>query len=279
MAINTKGIDVALKITPIKTKDFTWQTSLNWSKYKSVITKLFPGRDSVNLALRVGLPPSGTYVNYVYNGLYQAGDNFALDPNGKPGDIKIKDVNGDGKITPEDEVVVGSSIPKGWGSFWNYFRYKSLSLTIYSTYEYGQQLNNLTFTDLSYYNSLYGSSGNVTTQGGNYWTPTNTNTNIPRPNSFGTSLKTLPGGPGQGSSYSIQNASYFKIQHITLAYDFPSALTDKIKGHSLNIYAQVLNPFLFTGYKGVDPDVAGADAANEIYPRYRTFLLGAKLGL
>jgi len=278
-AMNTKGIDVALKITPIQTKNFTWQTSINWSKYKSVVTKLFPGRDSVNLALRVGLPPSGTYVNYVYDGLYQQGDNFALNPNGKPGDIKIKDVNGDGKITPLDEVVVGSSIPKGWGSFWNYFRYKSLSLTIYSTYEYGQQLNNLTFTDLSYYNALYGSKGNVTVQGGNYWTPTNTNTNIPRPDAFGTSLKTLPGGPGQGSSYSIQNASYFKIQHITLGYDFPSSLLDKIKVHSLNIYAQVLNPFLFTGYKGVDPDVAGADAANEIYPRYRTFLLGAKLGL
>jgi TonB-linked SusC/RagA family outer membrane protein len=278
-AMNTKGIDVALKITPIQTKDFTWQTSLNWSKYKSKVTKLLPGRDSVSLSLRVGLPPSGTYVNYVYNGLYQQGDNFALDPNGKPGDIKIKDVNGDGKITPEDEVVVGSSIPKGWGSFWNYFRYKSISLTVYSTYEYGQQLNNLTFTDLSYYNSIYGNKSNVTVQGGNYWTPTNTNTNIPRPNSFGTSLKTLPGGPGQGSSYSIQGASYFKIQHITLGYDFPSALLDKIKVHSLNIYAQVLNPFLFTGYKGVDPDIAGADAANEVYPRYRTFLLGAKLGL
>lgn len=278
-AMNTKGIDVALKITPIQTKDFTWQTSLNWSKYKSKITKLFPGRDSVSLSLRVGLPPSGTYVNYVYNGLYQQGDNFALDPNGKPGDIKIKDINGDGKITPQDEVVVGSSIPKGWGSFWNYFRYKSISLTVYSTYEYGQQLNNLTYTDLTYYNSIYGNKSNVTVEGGNYWTPTNTNTNIPRPNSFGTSLKTLPGGPGQGSSYSIQGASYFKIQHITLGYDFPSALLNKISVHSLNIYAQVLNPFLFTGYKGVDPDVAGADAANEVYPRYRTFLLGAKLGL
>src|SRR6201996_356855 len=99
-AMNTKGIDVALKITPIQTKDFVWQTSLNWSKYKSKVTKLFPGRDSVSLSLRVGLPPSGTYVNYVYNGLYQQGDNFALDPNGKPGDIKIKDINGDGKITP-----------------------------------------------------------------------------------------------------------------------------------------------------------------------------------
>jgi len=278
-AMNTKGADIALKITPIQTKDFTWQTSLNWSKYNSKVTKLFPGRDSVNLALRVGLPPSGTYVNYVFDGLYQQGDNFTLDPNGKPGDIKIKDVNGDGKITPEDEVVVGSSNPKGWGSFWNYFRYKSISLTVYSTYEYGQQLNNLTYTDLTYYNSVYGSTGNVTVQGGDYWTPTNTNTNIPRPNSFGTSLKTLPGGPGQGSSYSIQNGSYFKIQHITLGYDFSSTLLGKINVHSLNIYAQVLNPFLFTGYKGVDPDVAGADAANEIYPRYRTFLLGAKLGL
>jgi len=278
-AMNTKGIDVALKITPIQTKDFTWQTSLNWSKYQSKVTKLFPGRDSVNLALRVGLPPSGTYVNYVFNGLYQQGDDFTLNPNGKPGDIKIKDVNGDGKITPQDEVVVGSSIPKGWGSFWNYFRYKSVSLTVYSTYEYGQKLNNLTYTDLTYYNSAYGNKGNVTAAGGNYWTPTNTNTNIPRPNSFGTSLKTLPGGINQGSSYSIQDASYFKIQHITLGYDFPSRLLDKIKVHSLNIYAQVLNPFLFTGYKGVDPDISGADAANEIYPRYRTFLLGAKLGL
>jgi len=278
-AMNTKGIDVAIKATPILTKNFTWQTSINWSKYKSMVTKLFPGRDSLNLTLRVGLPPSGTYVNYIYNGLYQAGDNFALDPNGKPGDIKIKDVNGDGKITPEDEEVVGSSIPKGYGSFWNYFRYKSVSLTIYSTYEYGQQLNNLTYTDLTYYNSIYGNASNVTTAGGNYWTPTNTNTNIPRPNAFGTSLKTLPGGISQGSSYSIQNASYFKIQHITLGYDFASALLNKIKVHSLNVYAQVLNPFLFTGYKGVDPDVAGADAANEVYPRYRTFLLGARLGL
>lgn len=278
-AMNTKGIDVALKFTPIQTKNFTWQSSLNWSKYKSKVTKLFPGTDSLNLTLRVGLPPSGVYGNYVFNGLYQQGDNFALNPNGKPGDIKIKDVNGDGKITPLDQVIVGSSIPQGWGSFWNYFRYKSISLTIYSTYEYGQKLNNLTFTDLTYYNSIYGNTGNVTVQGGNYWTPTNTNTNIPRPNSFQTSLKTLPGGIGQGSSYSIQNASYFKVQHITLGYDFASELLKKIKVNTLNVYAQVLNPFLFTGYKGVDPDIAGADAANEVYPRYRTYLVGVKLGL
>lgn len=278
-AMNTKGIDVAVKVTPIKTANFSWQSQISWSKYNSKVTKLFPGRDSLNLTLRVGLPPSGTIANYVFDGLYQQGDNFALNPNGKPGDIKIKDVNGDGKITPLDQVVLGSNIPKGYGSFWNYFRYKSISLTIYSTYSYGQKLNNLTFTNLTYYNSAYGSGGNVTVQGGNYWTPTNTNTNIPRPNSFATQLKTLPGGVGQGSSYSVQDASYFKIQHMTLGYDFASSLLKKIKLNSLNVYAQVLNPFLFTGYKGVDPDVAGGSASNEIYPRYRTFLLGAKLAL
>ncbi len=278
-AMNTKGIDISLKITPVQTKNFTWQTSINWSKYNSKVTKLFPGRDSISLSLRVGLPPSGTYVNYVYDGIYQQGDNFALNPNGKPGDIKIKDVNGDGKITPLDEVVVGSSIPKGWGGFWNYFRYKAVSMTVFTTYEYGQQLNNLTYTNLTYYNANYGNTGNVTQAGGNYWTPTNTNTNIPRPNAFGTSLKTLPGGPGQGSSYSIQNASYVRIKNITLGYDLPSSLLQKAKIRSMNVYAQAIEPFLFTKYKGLDPDISGADGSNETYPRYRTFLVGVKLGL
>ncbi|SDF86236.1 SusC/RagA family TonB-linked outer membrane protein [Mucilaginibacter gossypii] len=278
-AMRTRGIDVALKTTPVKTASFTWQAQINWSKYDSKVTKLFPGRDSVNLYLRVGLPPAGTFVNYIFDGLYQQGDNFKLNPNGKPGDIKIRDVNGDGKITPLDQVVVGSSIPKGSGNFWNYFRYKAISLTVNSTFAYGQKLNNLTFTNLTYYNSAFGSQGNVTVQGGDYWTPTNTNTVIPRPNSFGTSLKTLPGGISQGSSYSIQNASYLRIQHITLGYDLPSSLLKKIKVNTLNIYAQALNPFVFTSYKGIDPDIAGNYASNEIYPRYRTFILGARLSL
>lgn len=278
-AMQTKGIDVMLKATPIETKRFAWQTSLNWSKYQSRITRLFPGRDSISLSLRVGLPPSGTYVNYVYDGLYQKGDDFKLNPNGKPGDIRIKDVNGDGKITPQDEVVVGSSIPKGWGSWWNYFRLGRFNLVVYSTYQYGHQLNNLTYTNLTYYNAGFGNTANVTVEGGKYWTPENPNTNIPRPDAFGTSLRTLPGGTGQGSSYSIQKAAYIKIQHITLGYDVDGNVLKRMHMNSLNVYAQVLNPFLFTGYKGVDPDVSGGNSSNELYPRYRTFLLGLKLGL
>jgi TonB-linked SusC/RagA family outer membrane protein len=275
-AMNTKGMDAVLKLTPVQTKNFTWQTSLNWSTYQSKITKLLPGRDSVSLSLRVGLPPAGTIVNYVYNGLYQAGDDFTLNPNGKPGDIKIKDVSGDGKITPLDEIVVGSNIPKGWGGFWNYFNYKNIALTILTSYEYGQQINNLTYTNLTYYDAGSGKTANVTQAGGNYWTPTNTNTNIPRPNSFGTPLKTLPGGPSQGSSYSVQNGDYIRIKDISLSYDIPSKLLLKAKLRSLNIYCQAIEPFLITKFIGLAPDM---NNTQDYYPRYRTFLVGVKLGL
>lgn len=277
-AMNTKGIDVNLQLSPVKTKNFEWQLTFNWSKYNSKITSLLPGKDSVSLALRVGQPPSGVLVNYVYDGLYQAGDNFTLNPNGKPGDIKIKDLNHDNKITPQDQTIVGYNIPKGWGGMWNYFRYKAITLTVLTSYEYGQQLNNLPYTNLTYYNAGFGTAGNVTQEGKNYWTPTNTQTNIPRPNAFGTSLKPLPGGPGQGSSYSIQNGDYIRIKSITLGYNLPDKLIKKMKIRSLNVYVQAIEPLLFTKYKGLDPD-NGNPTQLENYPRYKTWLFGLKLGL
>src|SRR5258708_7784657 len=178
-AMNTKGIDINLQATTVKTKNFQWQMTFNWSKYKSKITSLLPGRDSVSLSLRVGQPPSGVLVNYVYDGIYQKGDDFTLDPNGKVGDIKIKDINHDGKITPQDQTIVGYNIPGGWGGFWNYLRYKAVALTVLASYEYGQQLNNLPYTNLTYYNSWYGSLGNVTKEDRNYCPPTNNHTNVP----------------------------------------------------------------------------------------------------
>jgi len=277
-SMNTKGVDINLQATPVKTRNFEWQMTFNWSRYKSRITHLLPGRDSVSLSLRVGQPPSGVLVNYVYDGLYQQGDDFTLNPNGKPGDIRIKDLNHDGKITPQDQTIVGYNIPGGWGGFWNWFRYKRVTMTVLASYEYGQQLNNLPYTNLTYYNSWFGNIGNVTKEGGNYWTPTNTHTNIPRPNAFATSLKPLPGGPDQGSSYSIQKGDYIRIKSITLAYDIPGVVTQKMKLRNMNVYVQALEPFLFTKYKGLDPD-NGNPTQLENYPRYRTFLVGLKLGL
>jgi len=277
-AMNTKGIDINFQATPVKTRNFEWQMTFNWSKYKSKVTKLFPGRDSISLALRVGQPPSGVLVNYVFDGLYQQGDDFTLNPNGKPGDVKIKDLNHDGKITPQDQTIVGYNIPGGWGGLWNWFRYKNITMTVLASYEYGHQMNNLPYTNLTWYNTWFGNIGNVTKEGANYWTPTNTHTNIPRPNAFATSLKPIPGGPDGGTSYSIQKGDYIRIKSINLAYDIPGNLVQKMRLRSLNVYVQAIEPFLFTKYKGLDPD-NGNPTQLENYPRYRTWLIGVKLGL
>ncbi len=277
-AAKTNGVDISMQVTPIKQKNFEWRMTLSWAHYNSRITALFPNRDSINLALRVGQPPAGVLVNYIYNGLYQAGDDFTLNPGGHPGDIKIKDLNGDGVINAYDQTIVGYNMPKGYGGFQNYFRYRDFTMSVFTSYSYGGKVYNPIYDELSYFASNFGNSANVTTAGGNYWTPTNTNTTIPAPNAYAASLKTLPGGPSQGSSNAILSGNYLRIKSITLGYNIPETILRKMKIKSANIYLQAIEPFLLSKYKGLDPD-NGNPTQVESYPRYRSFLFGFKMGL
>lgn len=271
-SMNTKGVDIGLKLWPVKTNNFDWQVNLNWSKYTSKITGLLPGRDSLSPTLKVGEAPNSLIVDYVFDGLYQEGDDFKLNPNGRPGDIKVKDLNNDGVINQYDRSIVGRTTPKGWGGVWNYLRYKKISMTIFTTYMYGHDVYNKAYTDFLY----VGAGRNVIIKDGlNYWSPANTNTDIPRPNAFGSALRMLPSG---SSSYAVEKGDFIRIRDISMAYDFSPNLLSRIKVRSLRAYVQVTEPFLFTSFRGIDPEITGAASA-EIYPRYRTFLFGVNLGL
>lgn len=271
-SMNTRGIDIGLKLYPVKQPNFDWQIDLNWSKYKSRITALLPGRDSLSPYLKVGEAPNSLIVDYVFDGIYNTGDDFKLNPTGKPGDVRIKDLNNDGIINQYDRAIVGRTTPKAWGGIWNYFRYKRISMTVFASYMYGHNIYNKAYMDYVY------SDGRkvILKDGLNYWTPENTNTNLPRPNAFGSSTRTLPQG---SSSFAVQKGDFLRIRNITLAYDFSPTLLSKIKIRSLGVYAQVLEPFLFTGYKGTDPEIGVAQGAYDIYPRFSTYLFGLKLGL
>jgi len=208
----------------------------------------------------------------VFDGIYNKGDDFKLNPTGKPGDVRIKDLNNDGIINQYDRAIVGRTNPKAWGGIWNYFRYKRVSMTVFASYMYGHDIYNKAYMDYVY------SDGRrvILKDGLNYWTPENTNTNIPRPNAFGSSTRTLPQG---SSSFAVQKGDFLRIRNITLAYDFSPTLLSKLKIRSLNVYAQAMEPFLFTGYKGTDPEIGVAQGAYDIYPRFRTYLFGLKMGL
>ncbi|KAA2243232.1 TonB-dependent receptor [Chitinophaga agrisoli] len=273
-ALNTRGIDISLKLWPVKTNNFDWQINLNWSKYTSKITSLLPGRDSLSPTLKVGEAPNSLIVDYVFDGIYQEGDDFTLNPSGRPGDARVKDLNKDGVINDYDRAIVGRTTPKGWGGVWNYFRYKRLSMTVFTTYMYGHDVYDRAYTDYLY----MGQGRNVIIKEGlNYWTPTNTNTDIPRPNAFGASLRMLRNG---SSSYATEKGDFIRVRDITMAYDFSPNLLNRLKVRSLRAYVQVMEPFLFTSYRGIDPEINGStDQKTDIYPRYRTFLVGVNLGL
>lgn len=281
--MNTKGFDLRIKVDIIKTPDFQWQTELNYSKFLSKVTKLQPGIDSLRPDLKVGEAPNSLIIGYVYDGLYQTGDSVMLRKlNARPGSVKVKDMNNDGLINANDMTIIGRTTPGGWGGIWNYWRYKGLSLTVFASYMYGHDIFNIAYQDYMYADGRRV----VMKEALNYWTPTNTNTDIPRPNAFGDALKTLPNGY---SSFAVQKADYIKIRNITLGYDLPSRILSKAGISSANIYLQFTDPFIFTNYKGVDPEITqintgqwqggSATSSYDIYPRYRSTIVGIRLGL
>jgi hypothetical protein len=75
----------------------------------------------------------------------------------------------------------------------------------------------------------------------------------------------------------VQKGDFIRVRNITLAYDFSQKLLTRVKISSLRVYTQVMEPFLFTKYKGIDPEISAG--SYDIYPRYRTFLFGLQLGL
>ncbi len=268
--MNTRGIDLGLKFYIIKTTSFDWQMDANWSKFKSKITRLLPGIDSLSPYLKVGEAPNSLIVDYVYDGLYQKGDDFSLNPTARPGDVRVKDLDNNGKINQYDRTIVGRTVPKGWGGIWNYWRYKQVSMTIFANYTYGHDISNKAYQDYLYYSSK--TATRTLKEGLNYWRYDNTNTDVPRPNQWGRSLRALQSGT---SSFMVQKGDFIRIRNITLAYDVPSAMLSKAKINSLRVYAQAVEPFLFTKYKGIDPEIGAGQY--DIYPRYRTFLFGVQL--
>jgi TonB-linked SusC/RagA family outer membrane protein len=268
--MNTRGIDIGLKLHLVQNRNFDWQMDLNWSKFKSKVTELLPGVDSLSPWLKVGEAPNSLIVDYVYDGLYQKGDDFSLDSNARPGDVRVKDLDGNGKINQYDRTIVGRTVPKGWGGIWSYWRYKQFAMTIFANYTYGHDIANKAYQDYMYYSSK--TATRTIKDGLNYWTPDNTNTDVPRPNQFGRSLRALQSGT---SSFMVQKGDFIRIRNITLSYDLPSKLLSKAKINSLRTYVQVTEPFLFTNYKGIDPEIGVGQY--DVYPRYRTFLFGMQL--
>jgi TonB-linked SusC/RagA family outer membrane protein len=275
--------------------DFYWETDFNISSNKSTVIKL-PGGDVHNgnsplnnaqpFLLREG-ESTNSFYGYVYQGVYQTGDDFSAEPLKKPGYAKYADINGrdangnltgepDGTINSDDQKIIGTANPKFTFGWVNSLSFKNFDLNIQMTGSYGNKMINCTRMELESMADLK----NTTTAYYSAWTPTHTNTNVP-----------LVGSESQYiySTRWLEDASFLRAQNITVGFSLPSSLLKTLKISKFRIYVGVQNAFILTKYSGYDPEViwnpSGSITNSNIcrgldydsYPRTRNYSAGLNI--
>jgi TonB-linked SusC/RagA family outer membrane protein len=297
-SMENKGYDITLTYRTKGAGDFSYDSSLVFSHYKNELTDI---QDGLNLTQEINIngyqpyvvtntqvgAPIGQFYGYVAEGLFTTMDQLNNAPlqfgqtvgtaAGQTylGDVKYKDINGDGKIDTSDRTFIGNPAPKFTFGFTNNFRYKNLDLSIFFQGSLGNDVMNLTrragmSNAQLYQNALQGTQ--------DYWTPENTDTSVPRPVNS-TSNPNL-----QISTRYIEDGSYMRIQNLTLGYTLPSDILQKAKISRVRIYGSVQNLVTFTNYKGYDPEIGAFNQSalltgidNGRYPSPRTISVGINL--
>ena len=264
-----KGLEITINSKNIVTKDFTWGTNLVWSWNKNEIKDLY-GDEKSDIGNRwfIGEPISVIY-DYEMVGIWQKeeidrGDHLKWDPQAQPGDVKLRDVNGDGKIDPnDDKTIQGQTTPKWIGGLTNTFTYKNLSLSIFIQTVQGLKRNN----------SLLGTASdemgrrNSPTEIG-YWSESN-------PSNEFRSLSKTSNRWGYGFPC---DASFTRIKDVTLSYQFPAQIINALRISALTVYASARNLATFTSWKGWDPEAditqRGWGGYENNYPMTKSYVFG-----
>ncbi len=195
-------------------------------------------------------------------------DGALIQPNAVPGDLKFQDTNNDGTINDDDKVFMDSYQPNLTYSFGLNLDYKGFDLGMIFQGVAGVKVFN-GYKYVAYNASLQGY--NLDNRVLNAWTPTNTNTDIPR-----ISTKDNNHNFGTTSSWYLENASYLRLKNITLGYTLPKNI---LKGTDLRVFVSAENLFTITNYSGIDPEVGGKGLDLAKYPVSKTITAGLSLKL
>ena len=311
--IENTGFEIALNTIPVETKNFSWHSDLQFSFNKNKLKSLsgstaLLGMGQWNDVVARSVPGESLYNFYGYEvvGVYQDFDDILNSPvytlqqnnpieydaDGKAhwstdptrynptnttyvGDLKYKDINGDGIINEQDKTNIGSSFPKftfGWN---NTFTYKNFDLTIFINGNYGSKIGNYTKMKLSHMNSPW--SNQLTAINSrtrlkpidgvyaDYWTSDITNV-------MTTGVSDLPrasiNDPNDNDAWStryIEDGSYIRLKSLTLGYTFDSKLVKKWGLSSLRLTFNATNLLTITGYDGYDPEIGASTASNNVF--------------
>ncbi|MEA5461454.1 TonB-dependent receptor [Arcicella sp. LKC2W] len=298
--MENKGFEFSLGADIFKTQDFTWTADFNIAANQNKVLKIFNG-----VATPFGFSSwlaegeaLGSFRAFKVEKIFQTQAEIdALDEAARakfgataryqnaltrPGDIKFVDINGDGRVTTDDQAILGSAQPTFFGGFRNNLTYKGFDLDIFFQFVGGNKMLNYSRVFSEGMNGVFGQTEAVL----NRWTPTNTNTDVPR---------AVWGDPNQNRRNSdrfIEDGSYARLKNLTLGYTIPKTIVSKIKLDKIRVYVTGQNLLTFTNYKGMDPEVSafsqgqnGNSTANAAagtdfltFPQPRTFIFGVNIG-
>jgi TonB-linked SusC/RagA family outer membrane protein len=318
-SLENKGIELTLNTTNIATRDFQWTTNvvfgLNRNKVRSLDTetatldKSFQPSSNNFIVTRTAVgQPIGQFWGYKVIGRFDEPTDFYYhDANGQLkqvaipegnvigenstwlGDYIFEDVNGDGKINAEDCTYIGNPEPKFTFGFGNTFSWKGIDLTIFFSGSYGNKalnLNRYLIEDPRQNSNIlksalnYAIVGKIDPNG-----PDNDYRNLHVINASSTVMPAVQRSDAN-SNYSrisdrfIEDASYIRLQNISLGYTFPKAWVRKCFLENARVYMNIQNLHTWTEYKGLDPEVGamygdalmtGLDYGRYPTPRIYTF--------
>lgn len=284
--VENAGFEFSLGGTPMKSRNFSWESNLNFSTIRNKVislgglprlgagTGVGAGMSTTNEFMLIPGEPLGSYWGLKYLGTFKSKDAADAALQGRfPGDPHYEDVNGDNAITTDDFQIIGRAFPKVTGGWNNTFSYEHFTLNVFLQGVFG--VDKLDYTRAVALSGSGDARQPTLREILDYYRPGNENSDIP---AFSKTYQ-----PFTQSSRFIENGSYVRLKNVSLSYDLPSAIIHKI--FSVKLFASATNLWTITKYKGPDPEASnlgsGTDTAIGIdygaYPNSKTFTVGINL--
>ncbi len=254
--METKGVELSLNFTPVKTKNINWDVSTNFAYNTSTITKLTTSDDPNYKGVFTGGIAGGVGSNIQIHSVGYFPSSFYVfeqkyDETGKLLEGQFVDRNRDSIINDDDKYRYKNPAPLFTLGLTSSLSIGHFNLSFAGRANFGNYVYNNVQTDMGYLNRLYHSTKYLS--------------NV---NQSAVDLNVADQGKLTFSDHFVTNAAFLRFDHITAGYSF-----DKLIGNYMNVYLTVQNPFVITNYKGLDPEL-GNGIDNNVYPRPRTFVLG-----
>lgn len=289
--IRNRGFELELNWND-RIKDFEYGIGFNLSTtHNEVIsladkgqalycTGLVYGTDYTPAYATEGKPISAFYL-YRTDGIFQSDAEAAayvnangerLQPNAKAGDIRFKDINGDGVLDENDREYCGTGIPKVEANLNLTAGYKGFDLSLLFGSAWGHKL----FNGNRYFYESMQTPGQMLTSVLDAWTPTNTDTDMPR------AVLNDPNRNARESDRFLENGNFVRLRQAQLGYTLPTNILKKAYIEKLRFYISGENLFTITKYSGTDPEFSRSSPLDTgidsyIFPFTRSFTVGAQL--